>query len=52
MSQEQHRINVQKSLHSNPDYTAFCSCGWVGRGQTTETEAEQDGDDHIVAVVV
>lgn len=48
--EEQHRIDVVKSLHSSPQHVALCSCGWVGRSMKTEAEAEQDGDEHIIAV--
>jgi hypothetical protein len=32
-------------------FRAACSCGWVSpQAQTTRSKAEQDEDDHVVAV--
>lgn len=55
-------MNVEKELHETSvvklrrghDTTAFearCSCGWRSRYCDTETQAENEATDHIVAIV-
>ena len=41
----QHQIEVRSN---GTNYTAFCSCGWVGRDHRRNSHAEEDGDEHVL----
>lgn len=43
-----HNIETRSGDRS---FTAFCSCGYEGRPQTSDKNARNDGDDHILAII-
>jgi hypothetical protein len=52
MSSTEHHIRVWATQYGqpNPESQAICRCGWIGAAQSTRAKAQDDGDDHIVAV--
>lgn len=51
---EQHYTKVVESLGTTNNtegmWRARCSCGWFSQWQETESDAENEATDHVVAV--
>lgn len=50
-----HKTEVRKGHdHEDPDCTPLfepaCVCGWVGRQVTSRGDAQQDADEHTIAM--
>jgi hypothetical protein len=52
--EEQHRVTVAENKDPNVShekfYNARCSCGYEGRFFTTWRAADDDGDEHVIAM--
>lgn len=49
--EEQHHVEVGPDLTPTDRYcSARCSCGWVGKRMLRRESAEQDGNEHVLAM--
>jgi hypothetical protein len=44
---QKHKLSL---FRGKDGWTSACLCGWVGRVSGSRTYAENDGDDHMIAV--